>query len=91
MTAHGGVIKDLWGLEECKKIPGVIYAEFLLSSGDVVVENNSMAQSVFRTYINACDKEALKAIILEIQKNIQVIDIDGRDMLFKHFDVERLK
>lgn len=90
MTAHGGTISELEGLEQCRKIPGVLYAEFLLPIGHQVNENNSMAQSVFRAYINAPDREALCKIISTIQKEIHVRDQNGRNMLFREFDTDRI-
>lgn len=90
MTAHAGIIGRLSGLEEVQKIPEVLYAEFLLPLGHKVVEDNSMAQSVFRAYINARTCERLKEIISEIQSFIHVCDENGHDILFLKFNVERI-
>lgn len=90
MTAHAGVIGSLSGLEEVRKIPGVCYAEFLLPVGSEVVENNSMAQSVFRAYIVADTCDELKNIIKKIQGLVCVRDDRGSDMLFLKFDTERI-
>ena len=73
------------------KIPGVLYAEFILPLGHVVIDNNSMAQSVFRAYINAQNHESLQKIIKQIQANIKVQDVNGENMLFKQFDTNRIK
>lgn len=91
MTAHGGTIGELNGLEQCLNIENVIYAEFLLPVGYTVIENNSMAQSVFRAYINTKDSYSMKETINKIQSVIEVLDINGMDMLFKKFDVNRLR
>ena len=90
MTAHGGTIGQLKGLDLCRKLPGVLYAEFLLPVGHEVVENNSMAQSVFRAYMNATDLGHLKQLILSIQEYICVEDVNGKNMLFLPFDTERI-
>ena len=90
MTAHGGVIAKLEGVEACLELPGVIYAEYLLPLGHNVIENNSMAQSVFRAYINAPDLASLKNTITQMQKLVRVEDENGKDMLFLPFDVERI-
>ena len=90
MTAHAGTIAELQGLENCQKIPGVLYAEFLLPEGHEIVENNSMAQSVFRAYINAPDLVTLKEIIASVQKEIRVRDDDGKSLLFLPFDTNRI-
>jgi biotin carboxylase len=90
MTAHAGTIGSLHGLEEVQKIPGVYYAEFLLPLGYKIKEDNSMAQSVFRAYIATGTYDELKNIIKKIQDFICVLDVDGKDMLFLKFDVERI-
>lgn len=90
MTAHAGVIGSLLGLEYVLKIPQVLYAEFLLPVGHRVTENNSMAQSVFRAYINADSRDQLKSVIKKIQEKVSVRDQNGNDMLFLKFNVERI-
>ncbi|MGN0649977.1 MAG: acetyl-CoA carboxylase biotin carboxylase subunit family protein [Oscillospiraceae bacterium] len=90
MTAHAGTISKLEGAQECQKLPGVQYAEYLLPLGHRIVENNSMAQSVFRAYINAPNLSCLKKTITEMQKLVCVEDENGNDMLFLPFDVERI-
>lgn len=90
MTAHAGTIGRLSGLEEVRKITGVQYAEFLLPVGYKILEDNSMAQSVFRAYITAGAYDELKYVIKKVQDLICVLDKDGNDMLFLKFDVERI-
>lgn len=90
MTAHGGTIVKMEGAEECCKLPGVLYAEYLLPLGHHIVENNSMAQSVFRAYVNAPDLDSLRRVITDIQKIVRVEDKDGINLLFRPFDVERI-
>ncbi len=90
MTAHGGTIAKLEGVEECRKLPGVLYAEYLLPVGHRIVENNSMAQSVFRAYINSPDLDSLKQVITDMQKLIHVEDENGTNLLFLPFDVDRI-
>ena len=91
ITAHAGIIGKTIGLEECLNLPNVIFAEFLLEPGHEIEENNSMAQSVFRAYINAESSDVLKDTIRKIQEYIKVYDISGNNMLFKKFDVSRLR
>lgn len=90
MTAHGGTISRLEGAEVCRRLPGVLHTEYLLPVGHRVIENNSMAQSVFRAYINAHDLNSLKQVIKDMQKLIHVEDENGTDLLFLPFDVERI-
>jgi biotin carboxylase len=91
MTAHEGTISKREGLEKCLSLPYVIHCEYLLPIGRKVVDNNSLTQSVFRAYINAPTLEDIKSTIKKMQKHIRVLDENGNDMLFKAFDVERLR
>lgn len=90
MTAHGGKIGHLAGSEECKKLPYVINAEFLLGEGRVIVDDNSMTQSIFRAYVNAPSINALQETICKMQELVRVEDVNGNNMLFKPFDVNRI-
>lgn len=90
MSCHGGKIARLEGDTKCMKIPGIIHCEFLLPVGKSVEENNSMAQSVFRAFINAPTLAELKNIIDKIQKTIIVEDVAGNNLLFLPFDINRL-
>lgn len=90
MTAHGGTIGELSGLNECKNITGVLNSEFLLAEGDSVIENNSMAQSVFRAHINTDSLENLKYAIKRLQDTIIVKSVEGNNMLFEPFNIERI-
>ncbi len=90
MTAHQGTVARLEGLEETLRLPNVIYAEYLMQPGRVVKDTNSMAQSVFRAYINTKNTDELKQTIRRIQEHIQVEDESGDSMLFLPFDVDRI-
>lgn len=91
MSAHGGVIGNLVGLDECRKLENVVYAEFLLEIGHKIEDDNSMAQSVFRCYLNADSADEIRDTIRNVQSLIKVTDVKGQNMLFKVFDVNRLK
>ena len=90
MSCHGGQIASLEGAEKCAELPGVLHCQFLLPIGKRVVENNSMAQSVFRAFINEPTLEELKNTIFKIQSFIKVKDVNGNNMLFLPFELCRL-
>ena len=90
MTAHQGKIGFLSGCEESKKLPYVINAEFLLSPGRIINEDNSMAQSIFRAHINAPNRNTLQETISQMQRIVQVKNTNGENMLFLPFDVNRI-
>ena len=90
MSCHEGKIALLAGNELCMALPNVVYCQFLLPVGKEVIETNSMAQSVFRAFINAPSLEELQNTITCIQKYINVCDSYGNSMLFLPFDINRL-
>ena len=88
--AHAGVIGRLEGIETVKKLPGVISAEWLRDVGDEIIDNKTLMQRVFRAYIANSDIESIKETIKEIQRSLKIEDVDGNDMRYKPFNVERL-
>jgi len=90
MTAHGGVIGKLSGIEKVRELENVICAEFLHQIGDEIMEGSALSQSVFRANIFGADRADLEKVIHQIQSLICVENTEGKNMLFCPFDTDRL-
>lgn len=90
MSCHGGTIAHLEGASSCSALKDVIHCQYLLPVGKKVNENNSMAQSVFRAFINSDSLDELKSTIKAIQDYVKVTDCTDNNMLFLPFDTDRL-
>lgn len=88
--AHGGKIGRIEGKEQVDKIDNVIVSEYMRFEGDEIIDNNTLAQRVFRVVIKDRDVERIKTTIKKVQEAIKVTDVNGKNMLYKPFDVERM-
>ena len=90
LFAHGGTIGSLSGLEEVNCMGGVLVAEYMHDVGEKIVDNNTLFQRVFRTVIKGKNVNKIADTIRQIQSTVQVKDINGENMLYSPFDVNRL-
>ncbi len=88
--AHGGTIGKIEGKEQVEIIDNVIVAENMRFEGDKVIDNNTLAQRVFRVVIKDNDVERIQETIKKVQEAIRVTDVNGENMLYKPFDVNRM-
>lgn len=88
--AHGGIVGKIEGKEKVENIDNVIVAECMRFEGDEIIDNNTLAQRVFRVVIKDNDVERIKATIKKVQEVIKVTDVNGNNMLYKPFDVNRM-
>lgn len=90
MYIHGGTIGSMEGREAVAQIPNVLTCEYMRKVGDTVKEDNTLSQRGFRAVIRDGEIDAVKETITKIQQAIRIRDVDGNDMLYKPFDVQRL-
>ena len=90
LWAHGGVIGDISGIEQVKLLDNVVLAEYLHAVGDEIVDNHTLAQRVFRAVIKDSSVQAIKDTIKKIQEKVNVTDINGNNLLYKPFDIDRM-
>lgn len=90
MYIHGGTIDTMEGREVVEKLPNVLTCEYMRKPGDLIKEDNTLSQRGFRAVIADASIENVQKTILNIQKAIRICDIEGRDMMYRPFDVARL-
>ena len=90
LWAHDGIIGNQSGLEEVRKLAHVTFAEYRHFIGDEITSEKPLLQAVFRAIISATDIETVKETILAIQKLVSVENVNGENMLYQPFRVERL-
>lgn len=89
MYCHGGEV----GRVEYEKIlsyPGVLDVIPYAKVGKQIPDKGTTQQKAFSIKIKAPSREALKDTIRSIQQNVVVENVEGKNMLFKPFDSERL-
>lgn len=90
LYAHGGVIGSMCGKEEVAKLENVIVSEYMHAVGDKLSDDNTLSQRVFRAVIRDNSIQRIKETIRSIQQTVRVCDVDGKNMLYLPFDVQRL-
>lgn len=78
-----GKIKKIFGVEEIKKLPGVIEVVIAHPEGDEIKQNMKglLAQITVRVLGMAEDIESMKNEMIEIQRLVHVISDTGEDMI----------
>lgn len=90
LWAHGGIIGSISGKELIEDIDNIVICEYLHNEGDEIIDNNTLAQRVFRAVIKDRNVEKIKETIKRIQEAVKVTDINGNNMLYKPFDTEKM-
>lgn len=90
MWAHGGKIGHMSGCDEVLKLDNVSFAEYMHDVNDVLVDNNTLSQRVFRAIIIDSDVEKIKETVKAIQKTVVINNEHGENMLYSNFNIERL-
>ena len=88
-----GVIGKIIGVEEIKKVPGVIDAVLAHVEGDEIPESaiGTLKQIVLRAFAVAETKEELAKIIDKVHGLLHVYSDKGEDMLLSKFDIEEME
>ncbi len=90
LWAHGGVIGSMTGIEKVLALDNIVLAEFPHRLGDEIIDNCTLAQTVFRSVIKDSSIDNIKRTIKTIQDSVQILDTEGKSMLYDPFDVSRL-
>lgn len=87
-----GVIETINGVEDIKKIPGVIDAVLAHVEGETIPESSkgTLNQIALRAFAIASSKKELKKVLDEIYNSLEIISSDGEDMLLSGLDTKAL-
>lgn len=88
-----GKISHISGLEvvkACKKVTGIAQYYF---DGDVVKDSyiGTLSQHLCRIKMMTESRDEYKELIQWIESKVSVVDSDGNDMIYRRFDINRLK
>ena len=88
-----GIISHICGLEEvkaCEKVTGI--AQYY-SDGDEVKDSyiGTLSQHLCRIKMMTESIDEYKELIQWMESKVSVTDIEGNDMIYRRFDINRLK
>lgn len=90
LIAHKGIIAKMEGAEVVRTFDGAIYAGYKRRVGDEIIEDGTLRQYVFECFFSCDSYDQVAVLINKVQNTVAIEDIDGHNMLFKPFDVNRL-
>ena len=85
-----GVICKISGIDEVKKIPGVVSVIQRLNEGDEVYNIGTEQQVLVRIHLYEKDKAEFIKTIKQIKQLIKVKDVDGNDMLLNTINEDEI-
>lgn len=90
LMSKGGTVARIEGLEEARKMEGVLHIENRYKVGDTIKATRTVSQFHIRIYIVAENEAQMKEKIEHLQTSIQAYDVNGEPMLITHFDTDKL-
>ena len=85
-----GIICKISGIDEVKKIPGVVSVIQRLNEGDEVYNIGTEQQVLVRIHLYEKDKAEFIKTIKQIKQLIKVKDVDGNDMLLNTINEDEI-
>lgn len=88
-----GIISEINGVDEIKKIPGVIDAVLAHVEGEEIQESyrGTLKQIVLRAFGVASTQDELEDLLNEIYSSLEVLSLDGANMLLEGFDTIEMR
>lgn len=88
-----GVVGKIIGLEEIKAMPGVVDAVLAHVEGEEISESarGTLKQIILRAFGVASSQEELASLFDEIYSKLEVISVDGENMLMGGLDTSELE
>lgn len=90
LLSKGGTVAKIEGIEEARKMEGVLYIENRYKVGDTIKATRTVAQFHIRIFIVADNEEQMKEKINKLQTLIKAYDTNGESMLITKFDTNKL-
>lgn len=91
LVSKGGEVGEIKGLEEVISSREILDYEKRYDVGDIIAKKSALGQIHLRFFIVANDFNNLVEVINKIQNTIEVLDVEGNNMLITKFNTKRLK
>jgi hypothetical protein len=84
-----GTIAKMGGVEEVKKLDGVLNVTVMAHEGDEVLETNALERICLRIHVVGQTPEKLAENLVRISKTLQIISTQGEEMQIEPLTYER--
>ena len=85
MNPYIGHPHQLYGVEEVRRIPGVLNVTQLLGPGDVIEKTGSLSQVCMRIHVIGDDRARVNESLDGIYRALDIRDENGNDMILERF------
>ena len=91
IALKAGTVCTFEGIDEARKIPGVLNATVMFGKGTTVEKTGSLNQVSIRFHVTGKSRDELDQIFQKIYDTIRIEDENGQDMILEHFSFSCLE
>lgn len=84
-----GTIERMGGVEEVRKMPGVLNVTVMSHIGQVVEDTNALERVCLRIHVLGETKDALAKLLVRISQTLRIISTEGEEMQLEHLTYDR--
>lgn len=84
-----GIIKAIDGLDEIKKLTGVLNVTEMAGIGDKIHDTNALERICFRIHVLEKDINKLAKLLVKISETLKIISEEGNEMQIEHLSFDR--
>jgi biotin carboxylase len=84
-----GTIERMDGVEEVRKMPGVLNVTVMSHVGQVVEDTNALERVCLRIHVLGETKDALAKLLVRISQTLRIISTEGEEMQLEHLSYDR--
>ncbi len=88
IALRAGIITTLEGVDEVRKIPGVLNVTEMSDVGTQIKRTGSLDQVCMRMHLIGDDREHLAKTINKVYETLNILDENGEDMILERFCLE---
>ena len=84
-----GTVAKMGGVEDAKKLPGVLNITIMCNEGEVIQETNALERICLRIHVVGATAEELAENLVRISKTLQIVSTEGEEMQLEPLAYER--
>ncbi len=87
VALRAGLITVMDGVQEVRKLPGVLNVTEMCGVGTEIKKTGSLDQVCLRMHLIGDDRESLAKVIERVYDTLHILDENGEDMILEHFQL----
>lgn len=84
-----GVITEVIGLDQVKKMENVLNVTEMFKIGDEILDTNALERVCMRLHVYGKTAEELANALVEVSATLRILDQNGNEMQIEHLEYER--